>query len=125
MYHELSQLLTVKSTRWETKEIVLKSCNLTGHWYSDRMSLLQTRGWGQIFDDLHKVERDEAGRGADLSPGPLLSDVRLQLDHVSLRERQLVLAGVALKVELRHASRTAVAFSTIRINQSDSFRSSA
>lgn len=67
--------------------------------------MLFTRRWRQIFNNLHEVKWEDAGEGADLSPGPLLSNIRLQLDHIPLRERQLV-AVLPLKVEPRHTPRT-------------------
>lgn len=68
--------------------------------------LLLARGRRQIFDDLHKVQRENTHEGAHLAPGPVLPDVGLQLDHVPLGEGQLV-AVLPLKVEACHAPRTA------------------
>lgn len=68
--------------------------------------LLLTWG-GQIFNYLYEIEGEDASEGADLSLSPVLSHVGLQLDHVPLREGQLV-AVLPLQVELGHASGTAV-----------------
>lgn len=69
-------------------------------------TLLLTRGWRQVFDDLYKVKGEDATVGPQLSPCPLLSHILLQLDHIALGERQLV-GVLPVKVEPRHASRTA------------------
>ena len=79
--------------------------DLTRQRYPGGLCLLWTRGWGQIFNDLHKVQREDTDRCADLSLSPVLSHKRLQLDHIPLRERQLVTV-LPLKIEPRHASWT-------------------
>lgn len=45
---------------------------------------------GQIFYDVHKVEGENSNGDADLSPSPVLPHVLLQLDYLSLGERQLI-----------------------------------
>lgn len=78
---------------------------ITRQSYLGGLCLLFTRRWRQIFDNLHEVQREDAGEGADLSPGPVLSNVSLQLDHIPLRERQLITV-LALEVKPRHTPRT-------------------
>lgn len=79
--------------------------NLTRQCYPIGLCLLLTWRRRQIFDDLYKVKREDSSKDAVLSSSPVLSHVLLQLDHIALRERQLI-AVLALKVEPRHASRT-------------------
>ena len=66
---------------------------------------LLTWGWRQIFNHLYKVKGEDGGTGADLPASPLVSNVRLQLDHIPLGERQLVTV-LPLEVKPRHTSRT-------------------
>lgn len=79
--------------------------------YPGGLCLLLARGRRQIFNDLHKVEREDTGNGADLPPSPFLTHERLQLYDIPLRERQLVTV-LALEVEPRHTSRTALGEAT-------------
>lgn len=89
--------------------------NLTRQCYPGGLCLLLTRGWRQIFNDLYKVKREDTADSANLSLSPLLSNKRLQLDHVPLRERQLITV-LPLKVEPRHAPRTTSGEATIFLN---------
>lgn len=66
---------------------------------------LLTWGLRQIFNHLYKVKGEDAGTGANLPASPLVSNVRLQLDHIPLEERQLVTV-LPLEVKPRHTSRT-------------------
>lgn len=78
---------------------------LTRQGYLGWVCLLLTRRGRQIFNDVHKVQREDAGGGPQLSPCPLLSHVRIQLDYVPLGEGQLVTV-LAIEIEPGHTSWT-------------------
>lgn len=67
--------------------------------------LLLTGRRRQIFYDVHKVKGEDADGHAHLSPSPVLPHILLQLDNVSLGERQLITV-FPLKVKPCLTSRT-------------------
>lgn len=109
-----NSLLVAKSAHSEKNEwflILVPPANLTRQSYPGGLCLLLTCRWRQIFNDLDKVKGEDASEGADLSPSPVLSNTRLQLDHIPLRERQLITV-LPIKVEPCHASWTTLGEAT-------------
>lgn len=96
-----------KTKIWTSQLEWVSVCPHDATWWCcpNGLCLLLTRSLRQIFNDFHKVQRKDSSGGADLSLSPFLAHVRLQLDHIALREWQLV-ALLPLKVKPCDAPRT-------------------